>query len=170
MTGPDGSVLGRLRERRAELAADHRLDLAIPGYGGELVARYRPLTAEEQRHLAAKVDRADHASEAKAAAVQMMVAVDTIVAACDEILVMQDGGLVPLAAIAGAEGPVRFDEQLAEALGIDADTAREVVCGLFPRDRGGQVLPQPVNRHANEVAVWMARIGIDADAGLLGEA
>ena len=168
-----GSVLGRLRARRDDLAADHRLDLDIPGYDGDLVARYRPLTAGEQTRLAGKVERAERiaGNENQEGEAQLRTAMDTIIAACVEILARQDGQLVPLAAIIGSNVPVRYDEQLAEALGItDAGSARAVLRGVFPRDKAGDVLPQPVSRHANEVALWMTRIGSDADGDLLGEA
>lgn len=171
---PDaGSVLGRLRARREDLAQDHHLDLDIPGYDGDLVARYRPLTAGEQARIAAKVERADRlaGNDEQAAEAQLRTALDTIIAACVEILARQDGKLVPLADVMGSGVPVRYDQQLADALGITgADSARAVVRGVFPRDSHGEVVPQPVNRHANEVAAWMARIGSDVDGDLLGEA
>lgn len=171
---PDaGSVLGRLRARRDDLAQDHHLDLDIPGYDGDLVARYRPLTAAEQTRIAAKVERADRlaGNDEQAAEAQLRTALDTIIASCVEILVREDGVMVPLAEITGASAPVRYDQALADALGIPgADSARAVVRGVFPRDSHGDVVPQPVNRHANEVAAWMARIGSDVDGDLLGEA
>src|SRR5438132_12149271 len=77
------TVLDKLRERRDEISENRRLDLEVAGYGGALVARYRPLPYREyrqQRKQTAK--RGDDEATA-----ELRIACATLARACEAIAV-----------------------------------------------------------------------------------
>lgn len=147
-----GSLLDSIRARHAKLAADdaqHEL-FDIPGYDGQLVARYRRLTFEEMTEVRR---HATNVVEYNA---------DFLTAACDELLFCdRDGNLVA----PSDTGPVRYDRQWAELLGLqlpDGAGAREVVRATVAL--GDHAL----NDHSGEVSEWM-RTGEAPERRLLGE-
>lgn len=152
---PVASPLDRIKGRRAELLQDRHVDLAIPGYGGDLVGRFRPVEWEELRKIALRVDQSkDPRRELEGQAT-------TLIKACRGIYIRQDGKLVPI----GDDdlAPVRFDKRLAELLDIEeVDTALGVLFSVFANDLA-------VTTVHNRLAVWMDRSDEEVDEDLLGE-
>lgn len=149
------SPLDRIKGRRAELLEDRHVDLAIPGYGGDLVGRFRPVEWEQLRKIALRVDQSkDPRRELEGQAT-------TLIRACRGIYIRQDGELVPI----GDDdlAPVRFDKRLAELLDIEgADTALGVLFEVFANDLA-------VTAVHNRLAAWMDRSDEEVAEELLGE-
>lgn len=134
---PVHSTLDRLRAQRETIAKNRHstFDLPIPGYGGTLVARYRPLELKQVRQLAAQQE----ASEDEDAALHG--AASFLSRACDSILMRVDGELVPLEDTAEelGDGQIKYDQRLATAVGvedqIDPDhPARSTVIAVIGND------------------------------------
>jgi hypothetical protein len=143
----------RLRARQRQMASGERepLDLDVPGYGEDLVIRYKydPDAWDKFKKIARKVDKSKNPRK------ELIAHIDTLIFACDEILGRESGKLVPLHKIYPdviPEGePVVFDENLAAALDIDLPErprARDVVMGLFQN-------PLAITAQHNEVAEWL---------------
>lgn len=146
----------RLRDRRENIAKERTIDLPIPGYDGELIARYqrveypviRRIIEKMQKQKAATGDRAD-----------LYAMIDTIVAACKEILYKsEDGKLTRLS----PNGPVRFDRTLAEGLGFQAETARQIVLEVFNNELA-------IGAHHSDLMEWLQGEAKATDEEFLGE-
>lgn len=167
--GEADSVMNRLRKRRAELRADHHLDAAIPGYDGELVARYRPLEWATFRAMAKKVELS------KSDRAELLAHADTLIKACDSIWIKDPDdprsdpktGLRPVDEDPESP-PVKYDDRLADYLGFainnEAKTgpARQVLFGTFNNDLA-------VTAHYNEVTDWMNDVTQTVDNEFSGE-
>jgi hypothetical protein len=143
--------LDRLKERRRKLAEDRPpLDLAIPGYGDELVARYRVLDFDEMQKLRERGGKMAQAQDREA---ELKVTMDTIAAACVGIFCRQeDGTLKPLNEIAPEFGdePVRYDSRLAEAVGVDSEgKVRVLILQMFPTELS-------IIGHLGQIDAWMS--------------
>lgn len=149
-----GSVLERLKRRREQLGADRTEVFDIPGYNGELAARYKPVDFEMLKKLLNKIDRS------KNPRIELLVMADILIMACDEILVRADGKLGPLDP--KADEPVRYDDRLAEFFGFEAANARQVVFGVFNNDIA-------IPSHHKEVLDWMQGVTQENTEDLLGE-
>ncbi len=150
------SVRDRIRARRDELAQEVTLDLLVPGYGGELGVRYRGIPDTEMEKFAS------HASKTKAG---IRAGCDLIAKSCEAVLVrpVEDGELEVLEDEKGE--PIRFDERLAEYLGLDSRSVRDTVIQTFAV--GGQTLAHM--EHAVAIQNWMSGKLDEIDPGLLGE-
>jgi hypothetical protein len=157
------SAIVRLREQHAELRRERTLDLRVPGWSGMLVARYTPVRAGEMRKLASRVDRLESQATPEA---DLAAAADLIITTCKEILVVVDGEKRTLQDEAGKDAPVRFDKQLAEILGFEAESAREVVYGCFPQFPDGSPIETTINAHALEVAEWITNVDEEVSSDL----
>lgn len=147
-----GSLLARIRERRDALAQDERLDLPIPSWGGDLVATYRVMERRQVEKLAGRAKSKAGASDADT---------DFLIRACAGVQYRDESGdLVPLV---DDGGPVRFDSRLAALLGVEADTARDLVRYLF-RDNA-----IAIGTHTARVVEWMTDTSAEVDGSLLGE-
>lgn len=155
-----GSILGQIAQRRAELAQGRKpLDLEIPGYDGQLWCRYRFVSYDRLANIGVRLTRTvkDEATR------NLLGCVDTLIACCDEILVRnQAGALVSMSSEIGDDRPVQYDRRLADGLGFEAETARDVVLGVFANEYAliGQ---------AGEVTEWLTRESPEVDKELLGE-
>jgi hypothetical protein len=163
-TGQPESLMDRLRGKLAQAREETTVDLDIPGYDGELVARYRGLDpVKEGEKIARRVER-QFKSEAQRGVYTL---VDALVTACEGIFVRNvDGELEPLDP--DGLGPCCYDERLAEFLGIDishgANTdgaARRCLLGVFA---GNKVA---IAVHGQRWQRWMATGVSDGEA--LGE-
>ena len=152
----DPSLIARLRALREEAKADHHLDLDIPGYEGLLVARFKPYSIAKSEAKANVLRK----EMGKKRSVLLQASCDGLIDACDEVLIRKtpDADLQPVDDVT----PVRFDSRLAELLGIQATTAREVVVGLFPTEQS--ILAMNV-----AVSEWLQDVTRDVDEDLLGE-
>ena len=150
---PDpGSLLAQIKARRDERAADEFLDLPIPTWGGELVARYEVVDRDTLERMIARRNPS------------AQVDADFLVRACSGIY-MLDGDTGELVPVPGHyEGEVaRYDAALGEALSLDAGSGRELVTYLF-RDN-----VVAISSHALKVLRWMQDTSREVDDALLGE-
>lgn len=156
----DSSLMGRLRARREEQAANKTIDLPIPGYGGELVCRYRlldPLT--DGKEIGRNVRKQFPKDEEDRLYYSNL---DTIVKACDSFHVrLESGDLVLLDP--DNEGPMDYgDQRLHAFLGFAAESAREAVEQVFAGNRVA------VNVHAQQLQLWMGDTSGELNQGILG--
>lgn len=160
------SAIERLREQHSELRRERTLDLRVPGWSGLLIARYQPVRAGEMRKLSSRITKLAGQDTPEA---DLTAAADVIVTACKEMLIDQDGEKLTLQEQLGVDAPVRYDRKLAEVLGFEAESAREVVYNVFPQFPDGGVIETTVNAHAAEIAEWIANVDEEVSASL-GEA
>jgi hypothetical protein len=161
-----GDALARLRKQHAELRKERTLDLRIPGWNGLLIARYSPVRAGEMRKLSNRINKLAGQENAEA---DLAAAADLIITACREILTVVDGEKIPLATEAGSDSPVGYDSRLAEIVGFEAESARDVVYGVFPQFEDGAVIETTVNAHALEVAEWITNVDEEVADVFAGE-
>ncbi len=155
--GAPSSLMEQLRLKRAEAAARTTVDLPVPGYVGELLARYRLLDPlVEGRQIGDRVVKQFEHEEER----QFYAFADTLIAACVGLFLRgPDGELEPLLGSSGE--PVGYDAELAKGLGLEAQTAREVLLAVFADNKVA------VTEQAVRLNRWMA----DPSKGaLLGEA
>lgn len=162
-TGPkpaQQSQLERLKKRRREARENREpLDLPIPGYGDELVARYRVLDYDELQKLERRGSKMAQAGDTEAG---LKVTMDTIAQACIGIFLRQDdGSLKPLNECVTEFGdePVRYDARLAETVGVDAEgKVRVVIRRVFPTDLS-------IIGHLAQISNWMEGVNDTDDEG-----
>lgn len=163
----DATMLTRLKAKRERIRVERRLFLDIPGYGGELVAEYRPLSWDTLNKIGTKAEKSK--SDRKA----LMAHADTIATACVELHVQKAGdpstrtsaGLMLQAGNPDFEWdgePIRFDDQLARGFGFAVRSARQCVFDLF----NDEVM---VTTHHNELAEWMQTSETEDDDVFEGE-
>lgn len=152
-----GSLLADIRARREERLADERLDLPIPTWGGELVARYQvpdpsALARQTQARRAAGSD-VEAASSANA---------DFLIDCVAQVLARTENGR--LEALMTPQGTaVRFDQPLADLLGVEVENAREVVAHLFASN------PIAIGTQASTVLTWLQDTSQEVEGALVGE-
>ena len=157
-SGKPSNQLERLKEHRRRLNEEREpLDLAIPGYSDELVARYRVLDYDEMDKLRRRGGRMAQAQDREA---ELKVTMNTIAAACVGIFVRQeDGTLAPLNEQAPefGEEPVRYDGRLASALGVDSEgKVRTLIRRMFPTELS-------IIGHLERIDAWMSGVSEDDD-------
>jgi hypothetical protein len=151
------TLLTTLRAKRDALKADHYLDLDIPGYDGLLVARFRPFPIEKSEAKAKQLQKLQAAN----APVLLKSACDTLVDACEQLMVRTETGGEPKPIDPDADLPIAFDSRAAEMFGFQATTARQVVIGLFGTE-------QSIVAMSVEVSRWMTTLKRETDEDLLG--
>jgi len=176
--GPERSIVDRVRtQQKHSESADNTLDLDIPGYDGQLFARYGLVEGKKIQMISDKAQR-----EYKNLADRALVAAqDTIIEACQEIFfrdpdeVDSEGKPKEISIAAymteqGEEGwdyPVRFDDKLAEFFRWGPDdtdgSARNVLYKVFGKN------DVAVANHNLILSRWMADPSRDPMGGLLGE-
>jgi hypothetical protein len=154
------SMLEGLRRAREEIAAEHTVTLPVPGYNGSMRIRYKYVEWVALMKIAEKVEKS------KSPLRVLNAHCDTLIKACDEILAVESDVEVPMSEVLGLDEPVRFDgagaTALAEAFGFTANSARDVVRGLFNNDLA-------VTEQHNEVAEWMKDRNSEVDEDFLGK-
>lgn len=145
------SPMGRLRARREELRAERHIDLEVPGYASELVVRYGPVAWDDLRAIADKMVKS------KNPRADLYGQVDTLIAACQEILVRVDGDLQAI-----VEGETTRFDGMPALLDFEADNARQAVLGTFNNDLA-------VTTVHNRLASWMDGTDAEVDEEFLGE-
>jgi hypothetical protein len=168
MNDPAGAVslTDRLRARRAaNLRKPKHHDIALPGYEGLMVVRYRPLEWEHVQEIFEASADPELALETN---------VDTLIRACDRIMVLVDGELVSLADrlreqgehVNTESGEVRFDHKLVEVLGLELEQPadpRDIVLASFE----AAVSPElAVWEQAQELGAWMGTVAREVDSEL----
>lgn len=148
------SLMEELRAKRQQLQEERELLIDIPGYEGLLVGVYQPLTWDKLRAIAETVEKNERKTKSKRA--ELMGQIDTIASACKEVRVREGGKLKSI-----GEG-VRYDDELAEFMGLDATKARQVVHGLFVNELA-------ITGHYNELVEWMQETDQEVNDDFLGE-
>lgn len=144
-----------LRRQREENLHTSTLELALPEYTNpELVGQYRMVDPAELSVIGEKLKR----EFKNRTELVTYGAIDSIIVACAGLYARQAGSkeLISL----NEEFPLRYDGRLAEYLGIEATTAREVVIGVF----GGNMYA--IIDHNVKITRWMADRKVDLSDGL----
>jgi hypothetical protein len=141
--GAPGSLLERLRQQRDASKPQH-LDLLIPGWGAEtggvdIIARMKRIPWRGKAASALRKIQAERSSEQA----ELDAESDLLIEGLDQLYARDGEKIVPL----GEREPLRFDIATAEALGIPARTAREVVCAIFGGDVGEFALKAAAARY-----------------------
>jgi hypothetical protein len=148
---PSGSMMDRLREQHRKLAEQHTTELEIPGYSGELVARYRILDVQnELKKITLRVNR-----EFKDMAEQALYStIDALILACEGLFYYDGSKLRPLSESFGpSTPPVKYDHRLVEFLALELGeeaSARDVVFAAF----GGN--EPAIITHGQILSRWMS--------------
>lgn len=159
-----GSLTERLRAQRAKSLGPKSMTLDVPGWDGMLQIRYKPIPDDDLVKILDGVST----DNAKA---MVQGNVDLLIAACDTLLVVDEGEAVPLGDILKEQGEevhggVRFDAYASSALGLETEGARDTVRAVF----GGAVSPTfAINEHAAKLVSWMSSSSQDADKALAGK-
>lgn len=125
------SVLDRVRARRAEVMAERTIDLEVPGYDGDLVVRFRPLEGPVFARLAFALN--PQAGERMEDRRHSAIYTEALIEGCVEVMVRPAPGAPPVP-LTEDPPPVRFEQRLADLLGFEAKTARDVVRGVYGRE------------------------------------
>lgn len=138
-----GSVVSRLRELRESFSNDAHVDLDVPGYRGELVARYVPLAWDVIRGLAIRGERGKRNPD-----VGPTLAADGLANAVDGFFFREGDDLVP---VTWQGDPVtQYGNALAAVLGIEGtESVRETVKAVFPDEFA-------LVSHYGELMEWQA--------------
>lgn len=159
-----GSLREQLRARREQLAAERHVDIEVHGYGDALVLRCRPVSFERVRAIR---ERATKGGRKLDAAGELNVQVDTLIAACEQVMTTRDGRRVGLEEEMPelGDGVVTLgDPRLARALGFEASGhARSIVYGVFNGNDMGIV------SCFVEFSQWMADASAEVDDEFVGE-
>lgn len=155
--GARANLLTTLRAKREEAKADQYLDVDIPAYDGLLVARFRPFPIEKSERKANELRKLREAH----APVLLKASCDTLIDACEQLMVRTEVGGEPKPIDPDTDVPIAFDSRAAELFGFKADTARQVVIGLFPTE-------QAIVKTSVDVSVWMTTLQRESDEELLG--
>lgn len=126
-TAEPGSALSRLRALREDFTNAATVDLDVPGYKGELVARYHPLPWEVIRQLAIRGEKGKRDPNNGP-----MIACDGLANAIEGFFIRAaDGSLAPLTY--NGDPVLTFNAALMAVLGVEGtQTARERVRAVFP--------------------------------------
>jgi hypothetical protein len=157
------SLVERLRQQRREIAEEHVIELDIPGYGGDLFARYRLLDSKEIDNITTRAGR-QYRDKGERLIAQIC---DTLILSCEEFFYRDNGKEIPVRThhSVNSEVPVRYDRNLAAFMGFEEElpepaTARSVVLGVF----GGNDIAAAA--HNAQLAQWMMRMGREIDLEL----
>lgn len=152
------SALERIRRRRDELAGERHHDAELPGYGGAVVLRFGAIAWEQIQEIGAR------AQKDKGERRLLNAQADLLITACREVLVRVGDDLAPI----DEPGPVRFDQQLASALGLEPQerTARAVLFEAFALANAPDVA---IAAMSAELQQWMGESDGEIDQALLGE-
>lgn len=156
------SIFDDLREQYHEATEDRRITIPIaPGrFHGNLAARYRPGPWSDYRRRAERMMRRGGGSEEA----ELQFAAQTLVQCCETILYRPTDAteLVPMHEAnpiwRGGE-PVRYDDRLAQAVGIDPSPgSATAICRLVFRN------PAALNDHFVTLDAWLKEaIGSDEE-------
>ncbi len=155
------SVLGNLKERRAQVLEEQVLDLPVPRWTNPtIVVRYRPVEHTLIRRAQSSVDKAPKRQKSE---MEVDVNADILIRGCKEVVAVVDGEEYSLREGEPEGDPTAFDADLAKALGLDTRaTARQVVRSLFLTD--GDILSA-----ATSVITFSGYKETEADEAVSGE-
>lgn len=145
----NGDLLARIAAERARRLDGEHLDVDVPSWSGQLVARYGVITDDDELVRAVS----------SSGAVEQFV--DFLIKACTGLYLRGETG--DLDAITDDAGRTVGYEAIAEKLGLEVETTREALRHVF----GDNVVA--ISAHAMQVFTWMQDTSRGADRGLLGE-
>lgn len=162
-------VAKAVEKRAGKKLARGTIDLPLPIFGGEYGARFGVLNAER---LAEFEDMTSN--ETVTAEEALEVAADFVADSCRVILARPEDGkdFAPLEHDDGR--PVRFDQDFAEALGLEPpdgqalDSMTDVVYAVWTTDTG-EVNPAALNRFAIRLLNWSQNTSRKVEGELAGE-
>lgn len=156
------SLLDSLRKKREELSESRDTFIPLPGYDREppmLLAQYRLLDGKEIEQIARKVTRETKDRWRR----QVLAAVDTFIAACTGMYVDLQTGDGPQPMTLNDQHIMGYDQDLAKALEFQAETARQVVYGVFADNEVAMM------QHGARLSLWMGDTTHQVDDEFLGE-
>jgi hypothetical protein len=155
---PNGAISNadRIRAKREEIAAETTEVFDIPGYDGDLAARYRRMEWTEIQKVGERARASKHPHK------ELHGQADIIAAACIELLVRDQNNPEAYERFGEVDGePIRFDLNLCNVMGwTDIRTARETVRAMFGNDLA-------VSMHHQILLAWMSGVAkkIQEDGG-----
>lgn len=139
---PSSSAASRFARQRADVTADHVIDLPIPGWDG-LYARFRPLTPTELRqHSQRQQDEQPTNRQAKRArghttpSASIDLDIDLLVTACQGLFWLVDGDELSADETAPDKPWPTFGPRLLEAVGKTGDSAEAAVRAVYGNAAG----------------------------------
>lgn len=135
-----------LRKAYKEKTDQVTIDMEIPGYDGLLYCRYRLLSLEEMTGIT-KNDRG------KITATNLSLNASSILATCCVQFMYRESPGEELQPLLWDGNPVKYDKELATAIGFEGDNAHEVALGLFSNNDLALVA------HASDVTNWARTAG-----------
>lgn len=139
------TLLGNLRAKRQELVADQTLDLQVPGWSNpEIWVRYRPASHPEVRGPLQRIEKMPAKEKGEA---EFNANIDLLVNTCLAVYATIDGKQYSLRPGQPDGELTKFDEALAENLGVTPATARATARALFLKD--GDIVS-----HASSLIRW----------------
>lgn len=159
------SMMDALRAKHRRITESLTKDIALPGYDGVLVARYRVLDFQQEIAKIGKRVEVEFKTQAEQA---LYGAIDTMVLACKELGMWdrdseEDDHFVSYQSIIGLDAPVRYGPSLVEAMGWEKiDTARDVVFKVF----GG--VETMILGHGAQLNAWFGNVTGDQSETFLG--
>lgn len=147
-TNGSPSALERIRAKREAIASETTEIFDIPGYDGDLCARYRRMEWTEVRKVAERAAGSRHPQS------ELHGQADIIAAACVELLLRTDPNdpehFERLGEVDGE--PVRYDSNLCQMMEWpDIKSARETVRALFGNDMA-------ISMHHSVILAWMSGV------------
>lgn len=141
-----GSLLDRLRRRAVEVQRERRLDLAVPGWQGALMLRFRPMDV-------ASVERFAEARERRGGVSGVSESIEALAACCVGVYGADPGSPDEWTELADERGSTGVSWRLATLLGHpqadESFTVREVVLWLF----GGNAFA--LGSYVDRLVGWM---------------
>jgi hypothetical protein len=157
--GDPQTVLDAVRAEWQKQTAERTMDYEVPGMERRLVLRLGPIRGSTLTRLRERLEQSRSPER------DLNLNCDVLVAACRLVLGRPGPGQDPVE-LGDDDGPFRLDSRLAQALGSDAQTARQVVVALFRR---ANVPELAVAQAASAYMEWASSADSDVAEDLLGE-
>ncbi|HEX5592023.1 MAG TPA: hypothetical protein VFX35_01605 [Solirubrobacterales bacterium] len=161
-------AVGRAREQRDKIRGKSSLELRIPDYE-DLQISYKLMSEKVTEEVAKQIQKAQRSERGN---LVIDAAVNFLISACRAVQVRsgESGKFEDL--VDDEDQPVRFDETLAEFLGFEFETAKDVLLETFsPKgdEDGLRRNPDAPMDHFQALASWRRGRAHEIDSDLLGE-
>jgi hypothetical protein len=151
---PPADVLDSLRQQRAELTENTTTLISIPGYERPvLLAQYRLMDGVELNKIARKVQKQSRDQWQR----QIFAATDVLIAGCTGFYVDKNDGEGPQPLTVNGDPVDGYSPPLAEGLGFNATTAREVLFGVFTNNE------LAIAAHSMRYQRWLGNTNAEVD-------
>jgi hypothetical protein len=155
---PAKNLLDQLREERRQGMEDMETLIPVPGYEQiPLLIQYRMMDGHEMDKIGRKVVKQSRDRWTR----NLMAAIDVMISAATGVFVEMGGEVQPLTY--NREPITGYTPELAEALNFQANTAREVVIGVF------QNKDMHIANHSMRLQRWFGDSTTAVDEEFLGE-